>query len=313
MLQVDPTYTGKRITSSVETTEEDKQPVISEKTVVVRTKYLFKDRHNIGRGIFSSDKTMLMANIDTVLNLTHHLGGYFVQASDEFHNFYSLILQDDNAQLAEYIRWRKPWSVVRIISKRGVIYPNDTFQPIYVDIMKFDPAEVMQTKPPGGYDIVGVVLYKVNFRVMLATLYTAYATLLKPGYNSASDSDPQKRAVGNGSGRGFIVIPFSTTRIIQDFIRVVVALFDKYRIFRPYYDYRLLCIGFWRPKEGKEEYIATLWNNFAKRGYKTPESLFAEEKELITDLPEPIEVDRVKVISSWQVPDTEYIGLSRAF
>src|SRR5436190_396304 len=98
----DPTYTGKSrktlnpILDSNSKNFTDKvsffvPPNLSGRPNRSTNIPIFSDKNNIGYSKFDHKGSVLFANIDAVLNLTNHVGGYFANSTqnDNMH-FYSL-------------------------------------------------------------------------------------------------------------------------------------------------------------------------------------------------------------------------------
>lgn len=223
---------------------------------------MFRDIHNIGYSRFDDKGSVLMANIDAVLNLSGHIGGYLTQGT-EFNNsqFYSLLLEDHTLEMHSYMQWRRPLSVSRVIMGRVLTKPK--LKTAQLDtILKTDLPAIISLKPCDGYNIVGLMAHSnigssVSLRDLVIVALVSLAVMHKT------------------LGKGFVVFPFSpeqrisgtlTDESILDLSLLLMLLYKKVWLFRPYMCHNLLCLAFAEhrpdPEAGspEEKTLLSLWN-----------------------------------------------------
>lgn len=261
---IDPTYTGlNRLTlealpssdAKTITFEQHKVPPlrIGGRAGRHTKQVMFRDLHNMGYSRFDDKGSVLMANIDAVLNLTGHIGGYFANGTDENNtSFYSLLLEDHTLEMHSYVQWRRPMSVSRVVMSRVLTKPH--LKTAQLDTMlKTDVPAIITLKPCDGYRIVGLIAHgggdpltgaaSVTLKDLVIVLLVSLAVMNRE------------------EGKSFVVFPFGvsqavsgtmTTDSILDFALLATILYHKVWMFRPYMCHDLVCLGFSEPREDPE-------------------------------------------------------------
>lgn len=267
---VDPTYTGLNRLSLTTLPDDDhgsshpEQITFESRGVPplrlggraprVTSQVMFTDVHGIGYSRFDDKGSVLMANIDAVLNLTEHVGGYLAQgtSADDNLQFYSLLLEDHTLEMHSYVQWRRPFSISRVIMAR--VLAKQHLKTAQLDTMlKTDIPAIISLRPCDGYRIVGLIAHgggdsltgssSVTLKdlviVVLVSLTVLHKTL----------------------GKSFFVFPFSvkqrvsgtmTEESVLDLALLLTILYKKVWCFRPYMCHDLVCFGFAEPREDPE-------------------------------------------------------------
>ncbi len=215
---------------------------------------LFRDLHSIGSSTFDDKGSVLMANLDAVLNLTEHVGGYIANGTaDDNASFYSLLLEDHTLEMYSYIQWRRPLSVSRVILAHVLVKPE--LKTAQLDtLLKTDIPAVVALKPCFGYQIIGLISHGGGDSLT--------------GYQSVTLRDLVTVAllsltvIHRTQGKAFIVFPFKseqkvsgtmTGESILDFAVLCILMYRKVWCFRPYMCHNLVCIAFSEPREDPPE------------------------------------------------------------
>lgn len=330
---LDPTYTGlNRISLSELPNDEhqaESETITFERLRVPQlrlggragrytTQVMFRDPHNIGYSRFDDKGSVLMANIDAVLNLTGHLGGYLAQGT-RFDNssFYSLLLEDHTLEMHSYVQWRRPLSVSRVVMSRALTKPH--LKTVQLDTMlKNDVPAIIALKPCNGYQIVGYIAHGGG-----DLLTGAKSVTLKDLVVTALIS---LTVLAPKTGKAFVVFPFGpsqnisgtlTVESILDFCLLLTILYHHVWFFRPYMCNDLICAGFSEPREDPpknspdEQRLLALWDamNLLPPLVKSTvvvDPVISKLAEL--DPPAPIEIP---VPTSVDPESTEYDGMMK--
>ncbi len=276
----------------------------------------FADKHEVGYSRFDHKGSVLFANIDAVLNLTKHVGGYFATSTqnDNMH-FYSLLFEDRNLELYSYLQWRLPYSISRSLITSSVGRPD--LEGVNLDIVDSNSSHtlqaIMEGRPMDGYHIVGISSHVVlPLRTLVLTALVMFSTL---------SSKPDEE------GAGFLVFPYGATRerqeslsvsALTDYIVFLSSLFQEVYMFRPYMCYSFICIGVKYPKKypakdsPEESHLISLWSSVISNQERDFGRIF-DVIDPRLDIPqkiieiiqakEPLGRDRVEVLSRWQLPD----------
>ncbi len=330
-MMYDPTYTGKS-RKTLEPVSDNSSPGISffsppSLSVKSRSQQSghhprFADKHGIGFSRFDHKGSVLFANIDAVLNLTNHIGGYFSPSTqnDNMH-FYSLFFEDRNLELHSYLQWRLPYSITRLVTSKSIGRPD--LESINLDLVNFDIKSIMEGRPIDGYQLMGILTHYIpSLRSLTLLAMTMFSSM----------------RVDNG--KGFFVFPYGSSKNLQgrlsitsltDFITLLSTLFTKVWLFRPYMCYSFICIGVESPKpypdkeSDEEKQILNIWDVIQqqscgengtespiKRGGENlvrlfdaidPQSSIPSKILQIVEAEEPQGRDRVEVLSRWQLVD----------
>lgn len=350
---MDPTYTGKNRSSLKTIVEDDENKEINFENLpevrlggrIIRNLKppAFKDEKNLGYGRFDSRRSVLFANIDAVMNLTQHVGGYMLTGTeDNNQQFYSLLFEDNDLALTSYIQWRRPLSVARVIIKKALTKPflqgaqTDIYSGEEYTGTKIDVGSIIDLMPCSGYHIisqVGTDDNPLSLRDILVFVCVSLMTMNKQ------------------SGKAVIVFPYEigppgvtsgplTSDSIIDLIALLNILFHNVWLFRPYMCYSMLCVGFSGPKDDPKENspaeirLVNLWESlgvimkYDKQDVKISGRIFTrifystlsvENKPLpdediqkiygVLGAKEPPLRDRVEVLSRWQLSDQADLSL----
>lgn len=278
MTELDPTYTGQNRLALKTLPDDSKASVItfSGRTPALRlggraprftSEFTFRDRHHIGYSRFDDKGSVLMANIDAVLNLTGHVGGCIADATEDNNlSFYSLLLEDHTLEMHSYVQWRRPLSVSRVVISRALVKTH--LKTAQLDILlKTDVPAVISLKPCDGYRIVGLITHGGRDS-LTGALSIGLKDLVTFALMSLATIHPSL-------GKGFLVFPFKvgekvsgtmTTESILDFCVLCIILYKKVWLFRPYMCHDLVCIGFAEPREDPakssldEQKLLALWD-----------------------------------------------------
>ena len=316
----DPTYTGKSrktlepIIVNSNAGQQDKitffsPPNFSGKVQTSTGKHppQLSDRHEIGYSRFDQKGSVLFANVDAVLNLTRHVGGYFASSTqnDNMH-FYSLFFEDRNLELYSYLQWRLPYSITRLVSSSSVGRPD--LENVNLDLVNYDITSIMEGRPIDGYQLMGTL----SHRPLPLHSLTLMAMIM---FSSLSREN----------GRGFFIMSYGSQKnmkghlplsALTDFIILLSSLFTQVWLFRPYMCYSFLCISVGPPKmypekdTEEEKQLLSLWTmlqrgNFGRifdavdKDSEIPAKVF----KIVEENEEPEGRDRVEVLSRWQLPD----------
>lgn len=293
----------------------------------------FTDRHSVGYSRFDHKGSVLFANIDAVLNLSYHVGGYFTSSTqnDNMH-FYSLFFEDRNLELYSYLQWRLPYSITRLISSKSVGRPD--LENVNLDLVDFDIPSILEGRPIDGYQLMGINSHQVLSLRTLTTLAMIMFSSLAKGPTSRSSLDQM-------SGKGFFVFPYGkdkqsqgvlSTESLLDFVTLLSNLFKTVWVFRPYMCYDFICLAVSTPKEypakcsDEEEQLLSIWKMLdviteSSENITSPtrisstkdfrhiftalntESIISSKVIQVIEAKEPLGRDRVEVLSRWQIPD----------
>jgi hypothetical protein len=277
LAKMDPTYTGKNRSSLDTIGDDNKNPVItfSGKTPALRlggraarftSQAGFTDIHHIGYSRFDDKGSVLMANIDAVLNLTGHIGGCIADATEDNNtSFYSLLLEDHTLEMHSYVQWRRPLSVSRVVISR--VLTKASLKTAQLDLLlKTDVPAIIGLKPCDGYRIIGLISHGSD------TLTGALSVTLKDLVTFALTS---LAVIHRTLGKGFVVFPFRvanrisgtmTNESILDYVVLCVLLYKKVWLFRPYMCHEFLCVAFAEPRDDPpkdsvdEQKLLALWD-----------------------------------------------------
>lgn len=255
----------------------------------------------------------MMANIDAVLNLTGHIGGYIANGTDDDNtSFYSLLLEDHTLEMHSYVQWRRPLSVSRVVMSRVITKPY--LKTAQLDtVLKTDIPAVISLKPCDGYQIVGLITHGGGDS-LTASLSITLKDLLSVVLLSLA-------VLHRDSGKGFIVFPFSpsektsgsmTFESILDLALLCTLLYKEVWCFRPYMCHNMLCIAFSNPKEDPpkdsldEQKLLALWDALGllppplekHTSVSTVDPEIAKLAELSEDDENPEKIGRVKLEGS---------------
>lgn len=314
MSTLDPTYTQlNRMTletlpddskSSV-ITFEDRAPALrlGGRAPRFTSEFTFRDNHHIGYSRFDDKGSVLMANIDAVLNLTGHVGGCIADATEDNNlSFYSLLLEDHTLEMHSYVQWRRPLSISRVVISRALIKQH--LKTAQLDILlKTDVPAVISLKPCDGYRIIGLITHGGK-----DSLTGALSIGLKDLVTFALMA---LAVIHRTLGKAFVVFPFKvgekvsgtmTNESVLDFCLLCILLYKKVWVFRPYMCHDLVCIGFAEPREDPEkssldeQKLLALWdalNILPPMAKKTSPSIvdpeIAKVAEVDMNEPEPSE------------------------
>ncbi len=227
---------------------------------------MFRDLHNIGYSRFDDKGSVLMANIDAVLNLTEHVGGYIANATDDNNtSFYSLLLEDHTLEMHSYVQWRRPLSVSRVIMARVMTKPH--LKTAQLDtLLKTDIPAIVSLKPCDGYRIVGLIAHGGGDSLTNIQSVTL-KDLIVVSLVSLTVMNPTL-------GKAFVVFPFRSDQKVSgtmsiesivDFALLCIILYRKVWCFRPYMCSDLICMGFAEPRPDPpkgsidEQRLLALW------------------------------------------------------
>lgn len=272
---MDPTYTGLNRSSLQPLPSSSTSTVMTFKhappvrlggrgkrtTSPTKTKPRFTDNHGIGYSIFDDKGSVLMANVDAVLNLTKHIGGYVATGTkDANEKFYSLLFEDHNLEMHSYVQFRRPLSVCRVIMNHTITKPF--LKTAQLDtILKTDVSNIIDLKPCSGYNIIGLISHeKIGLRELLSNVLLSLAVIDKT------------------DGVSFIVFPFGvdedssggsmTYDSVIDICYFISLIFKRVWLFRPYMSYSsLVCLAYAEPrddppeKSDDENILVGLWDS----------------------------------------------------
>lgn len=276
---LDPTYTGLNRLALASLPDEERGDVItfqSKRTPVLRlggraarfaSQAMFRDLHEIGYSRFDDKGSVLMANLDAVLNLTGHVGGYFANGTEDNNtSFYSLLLEDHTLEMHSYVQWRRPLSVSRVVMARVIGKPH--LKTAQLDtLLKTDIPAIVSLKPCDGYRIVGLISHGGGDSLTGVQSVTL-KDLMVVALLSLTTMNPT-------DGKAFVVFPFRNDQIVSgtmtnesilDFALFCTLIYRKVWCFRPYMCHDLLCIAFAQPRKDPpkgsvdEQRLLALWD-----------------------------------------------------
>lgn len=220
----------------------------------------FQDLHGIGYSVFEDKGSVLMANIDAVLNLTEHIGGYIATGTKSDNtDFYSLLFDDHNLEAHSYIQFRRPLSVCRVLMSQAIYKTH--LKTVQLDTqLKSQISDVIEVQPCDGYRIIGMINHfsNLSLRDILIFILVSFTVINK------------------SRGKAFMVFPFSvdqnvsgtlTHESVIDICFLLSLLFHNVWFFRPYMCHEMLCLAFSEPlndpkeKSSDEEILLALWDN----------------------------------------------------
>jgi hypothetical protein len=275
---MDPTYSGLNRLALLPLPDDEKSKVITfagKRTPALRlggraarftSQAPFTDRHNIGYSRFDDKGSVLLANIDAVLNLTDHIGGYYAQGTQNNNlSFYSLLLEDHTLEMHSYIQWRRPLSISRVVMARVLGKPH--LKTAQLDtLLKTDIPAIISLKPCDGYRIVGLISHGADSLTGVQTV--TLKDLLTLALITLA-------VINSVEGKGFVVFPFRhdqqvsgtmTHESILDFVLFCTLIYKKVWCFRPYMCHELVCIAFSEPRHDPakgsvdEQRLLGLWD-----------------------------------------------------